>query len=310
MPKRSSRCIPTLVVGIPRAGALPRAAARAPAFASCCFPTNLRRDFTNLATLGALTGHRAPGRRRRSRAAARDRRAAAAHAQRFAAPPVASSSCSGAAPIWTAGRHVVHRDADRAGGRRATLPATCTPHTVSIAPRRCCDDQPDVLVADPAIASAARRSTANPGGVCARCENTTCTPWTPADVRCGPGPNYNEGIALAHRTLSAARGAALTPRARRRRRHRRPRSARSNPNSIEFEALAEAAGARIVDRVVQRRDRVDPATLVGSGKAHEIAELREGARRRAAARASTICARASARTSRRSCRCRSSIARC
>jgi GTPase len=40
----------------------------------------------------------------------------------------------------------------------------------------------------------------------------------------------------------------------------------------EFEALAEAAGATIVDRIVQRREHVDPATLVGSGKAHEIAE--------------------------------------
>jgi GTPase len=29
----------------------------------------------------------------------------------------------------------------------------------------------------------------------------------------------------------------------------------------------------LVDRVVQKRQRVDPATLVGSGKAHEIAEL-------------------------------------
>ncbi len=41
----------------------------------------------------------------------------------------------------------------------------------------------------------------------------------------------------------------------------------------EFEALAQAAGARILGRVVQRRDAVDPATLVGSGKAREIAEL-------------------------------------
>jgi GTPase len=40
----------------------------------------------------------------------------------------------------------------------------------------------------------------------------------------------------------------------------------------EFEALASAAGAQILDRVVQRRDAVDPATLVGSGKAREIAE--------------------------------------
>jgi GTPase len=39
----------------------------------------------------------------------------------------------------------------------------------------------------------------------------------------------------------------------------------------EFEALVVAAGARVVETVVQRRARVDPATLVGSGKAHEIA---------------------------------------
>jgi GTP-binding protein HflX len=44
------------------------------------------------------------------------------------------------------------------------------------------------------------------------------------------------------------------------------------PDLEEFEALAQAAGARIVDRIVQRRDKVDPATLVGSGKAREIAE--------------------------------------
>ncbi|HVN68375.1 MAG TPA: GTPase HflX [Candidatus Binatia bacterium] len=41
----------------------------------------------------------------------------------------------------------------------------------------------------------------------------------------------------------------------------------------EFEALAEAAGARILERIVQRRDAIDPATLVGSGKAKEIAEI-------------------------------------
>ncbi|HEV3195610.1 MAG TPA: GTPase HflX [Candidatus Cybelea sp.] len=44
------------------------------------------------------------------------------------------------------------------------------------------------------------------------------------------------------------------------------------PELEEFEALAQAAGARIVERIVQRRDKVDPATLVGSGKAREIAE--------------------------------------
>ncbi|HTV73369.1 MAG TPA: GTPase HflX [Candidatus Acidoferrales bacterium] len=44
------------------------------------------------------------------------------------------------------------------------------------------------------------------------------------------------------------------------------------PELAEFEALIEAAGAQIVGRIVQRLDAVDPATLVGSGKVHEIAE--------------------------------------
>jgi GTP-binding protein HflX len=40
----------------------------------------------------------------------------------------------------------------------------------------------------------------------------------------------------------------------------------------EFAALATAAGAQIVEIVTQRRDAVDPATLVGSGKAAEIGQ--------------------------------------
>lgn len=40
----------------------------------------------------------------------------------------------------------------------------------------------------------------------------------------------------------------------------------------EFAALATAAGAHVLDIVVQRRDAVDPATLVGSGKAAEMAQ--------------------------------------
>lgn len=51
-----------------------------------------------------------------------------------------------------------------------------------------------------------------------------------------------------------------------------PHAASFEPELAEFEALAQAAGARIVDRIVQRRDAVDPATLIGSGKAHETAE--------------------------------------
>ena len=42
---------------------------------------------------------------------------------------------------------------------------------------------------------------------------------------------------------------------------------------VELEALAHASGARILDRVVQRRSAVDPATLIGSGKAQEIADV-------------------------------------
>jgi GTP-binding protein HflX len=45
------------------------------------------------------------------------------------------------------------------------------------------------------------------------------------------------------------------------------------PELAEFEALAAASGVGIADRVVQRRPHVDPGTLVGSGKAHEITEI-------------------------------------
>jgi GTP-binding protein HflX len=46
----------------------------------------------------------------------------------------------------------------------------------------------------------------------------------------------------------------------------------------EFEALAHAAGARVIERIVQRRERVDPATMFGSGKASEIAQRAEEVR--------------------------------
>ena len=45
------------------------------------------------------------------------------------------------------------------------------------------------------------------------------------------------------------------------------------PELDEFAALIEAAGGEVVERIVQRRAAVDPATLVGEGKAREIAEL-------------------------------------
>ncbi len=45
------------------------------------------------------------------------------------------------------------------------------------------------------------------------------------------------------------------------------------PELDEYEALVVAAGAEIAGRVVQRLAAVDPATLVGRGKARELAEL-------------------------------------
>ncbi len=61
-----------------------------------------------------------------------------------------------------------------------------------------------------------------------------------------------------------------------------PASARTNakPTIPEFDAdeslaelrtLAESAGAKVVGEILQRRDRPDPATLIGAGKLEEIA---------------------------------------
>ena len=44
------------------------------------------------------------------------------------------------------------------------------------------------------------------------------------------------------------------------------------PELAEFVALAKAAGATVVGEIVQKLPRVDPATLIGSGKALEVAE--------------------------------------
>ena len=38
----------------------------------------------------------------------------------------------------------------------------------------------------------------------------------------------------------------------------------------ELRTLAESAGAKVVGEIVQRRDRIDPATLIGAGKLEEI----------------------------------------
>jgi len=39
----------------------------------------------------------------------------------------------------------------------------------------------------------------------------------------------------------------------------------------ELRTLAESAGAKVVGEILQRRDRIDPATLIGAGKLEEIA---------------------------------------
>ncbi|RDG35914.1 GTPase HflX [Streptomyces corynorhini] len=52
---------------------------------------------------------------------------------------------------------------------------------------------------------------------------------------------------------------------------------RDAENSLaELAALAETAGAMVLDGVVQRRDKPDPATYIGSGKAQELADLVQG----------------------------------
>jgi GTP-binding protein HflX len=42
---------------------------------------------------------------------------------------------------------------------------------------------------------------------------------------------------------------------------------------LELSRLAETAGSEVLDGLIQRRSRVDPATYVGSGKAAELAEI-------------------------------------
>lgn len=45
------------------------------------------------------------------------------------------------------------------------------------------------------------------------------------------------------------------------------------PDLDELAALAESAGAQIVGRVLQRRDRPDRATFIGQGKVQEVSEI-------------------------------------
>ena len=41
----------------------------------------------------------------------------------------------------------------------------------------------------------------------------------------------------------------------------------------ELEELAKSAGAKVMGRVIQKKDRPDPATLMGSGRVEELAEF-------------------------------------
>ncbi|MGP2442534.1 GTPase HflX [Streptomyces sp. JW3] len=51
-------------------------------------------------------------------------------------------------------------------------------------------------------------------------------------------------------------------------------TARDAENSLaELAALAETAGALVLDGVIQRRDKPDPATYIGSGKAQELRDV-------------------------------------
>ncbi|UGQ15350.1 GTPase HflX [Yinghuangia sp. ASG 101] len=51
-------------------------------------------------------------------------------------------------------------------------------------------------------------------------------------------------------------------------------TAQEADNSLqELAALAETAGSQILDGVVQRRDKPDPATYIGSGKARELRDI-------------------------------------
>src|SRR6185437_11751933 len=46
---------------------------------------------------------------------------------------------------------------------------------------------------------------------------------------------------------------------------------------VELARLAETAGSQVLDGLIQRRDRPDPATYIGSGKAKELRDVVHGA---------------------------------
>lgn len=50
-------------------------------------------------------------------------------------------------------------------------------------------------------------------------------------------------------------------------------SAQAESSMAELAALAETAGSEVLDALVQRRDKPDSATYIGSGKAHELRDV-------------------------------------
>ncbi len=50
-------------------------------------------------------------------------------------------------------------------------------------------------------------------------------------------------------------------------------AARADGSLAELAALAETAGSEVADGLIQRRDKPDPATYIGSGKAQELREV-------------------------------------
>lgn len=50
-------------------------------------------------------------------------------------------------------------------------------------------------------------------------------------------------------------------------------AAEADASMVELAALAETAGSQVLEGLIQRRDRPDPATYIGSGKAQELREM-------------------------------------
>ena len=50
-------------------------------------------------------------------------------------------------------------------------------------------------------------------------------------------------------------------------------TAQANSSLAELKALAETAGSEVLEGLIQRREKPDPATYIGSGKAHELREI-------------------------------------